>query len=580
MTGVLALAGGILVTTGLASQQREAIVTGRVIDAVTQRPVDDAEVRLLQRARAGQGGRPTTVQTAADGTFSIAVPRNIGPFGLFAAKAGYNGANLGQQHPRDRAASSVTVELGADGRLSGLEIKIWPTATIAGQVRDERGEPIVGADVTALMRINTAAGPRWQRSAKGRSDDRGRYSMDLRQFGSHLVVARRRPPQGEPVWSVPAVFHPSAREAWQATVIDVAPGEQRVADIELRSVEDVGSLAGQLRGVEDVDGVIVHLAPIGPTGETTEFDERQVTASADRRFRVVDLPQGRYRLTVCVFPEGDARQFTMSGNATAAILHFPPQPGQPLPPLPDAPTWVADMQVSIEPQRETTIDVPLRAGARVSGRVIFDGVNPPAPHALPSIPVLVRPADGGRWGSETIPEPLPHGRIEADGRFTSPGLPPGEYVINVMSGAPGLDGWTTVGIDLAGRSLIGRSFTVGERDVTGMVLTLTDKRTELSGTVTVPVARLVSTARVVVFPADPAAPRTEAGLLMRSLVREIPVDSRGRFAAMLVPGEYLVAAVTSAPPDLSPEFLAALTVRATPVRLSLGEAVTVQLAAR
>jgi hypothetical protein len=49
---------------------------------------------------------------------------------------------------------------------------------------------------------------------------------------------------------------------------------------------------------------------------------------------------------------------------------------------------------------------------------------------------------------------------------------------------------------------------------------------------------------------------------------------------MLVPGEYLVAAVTSAPPDLSPEFLAALTVRATPVRLSLGEAVTVQLAAR
>jgi hypothetical protein len=325
-------------------------------------------------------------------------------------------------------------------------------------------------------------------------------------------------------------------------------------------------------------------------GGTNEFDETVAIADANGRFQFPNMSEGDYRLMVCDFPKSESPIFWANGDSSRLVVGFHSPRFEQWPvtiaQLPDAPTWVADLPVTVGSQKTTNVAVPLSVGAQISGRVVFDGTKPkPTAEELLLTPVIVRPADGSGPGVASGAAMIfPQPRIESDGRFRSVGLQPGDYVLNVYPWRPTeqsrLLGWSTASIAVAGRETIGTSIHVGSSDVSDVVITMVDVLPELLGTVRDEQGAVRLGARVIVFPvkseerqlpADPAPSRMNQAL----------VDGQAVFRTTLVPGDYFVAALLTLPSDwMMPERLRSFEARATKVSVRLGEHPSLTLTAR
>ena len=151
----------------------------------------------------------------------------------------------------------------------------------------------------------------------------------------------------------------------------------------------------------------------------------------------------------------------------------PPPP----PPIPAEPTLSAAMPVSVGETDLTGVNVVLRVGPRLSGRLQFDGTRePPTPAQLQRANVSITSLE---------PRPFqqyPQTRVDAEGRFTTGGFVPGKYQItgNVNLGAPppapGLPappGWTFKSATLNGRNLADDPLEIGDEDISGIVIAFT-----------------------------------------------------------------------------------------------------------
>jgi hypothetical protein len=248
---------------------------------------------------------------------------------------------------------------------------------------------------------------------------------------------------------------------------------------------------------------------------------------------------------------------------------------------------VADVPVAVQAVQNPDLTITLRPGARIGGRVVFSGASSgPSPDDLETIPVVIRPADGGRWGSGSLPASPPQPRIEADGRFKSIGLGPGDYVLNVYpasrsAGVERLHAWRTSSITVEGLETIGGSIALGASDITDVVVTMTEKVTELRGTVRTADGSAGINTRIIVFPREPAERSQHLAAPAPQRVMLTVPDRAGNYRTAVLPGEYLVAAVTSLPPVwTAPEYLQSLVAQATAVRVALGESRTVSVVAR
>jgi hypothetical protein len=131
----------------------------------------------------------------------------------------------------------------------------------------------------------------------------------------------------------------------------------------------------------------------------------------------------------------------------------------------------------------------------------------------------------------------------------------------------------TGGIDAADRP-----FELSAAGVDDMVVTITDRISELSGTVRESTGQISRSAAVAVFPTDKALWPTP-GLVSRRA--QIAAPGRdGRYAIRGLPaGEYFVVAVGGAHADVAdPESLASLAPAAMPVTLVAGQRRTLDLA--
>ena len=167
-------------------------------------------------------------------------------------------------------------------------------------------------------------------------------------------------------------------------------------------------------------------------------------------------------------------------------------------------------------------------------------------------------------------------RIDPTGAFRTPGHAPGRYLINVT---PTLPGWTLASVRVGGVNAAAQAFTLGEDDVTDIVVTFTDRTITLTGSVSGEDARTPPDATVVVMPADVRA-WIASGMSPRRVATTF--TSTGTYQLTIpLPGDYLVVAV---PPDINPEIDPDFAVRFAPsgVRVSLaaGEMKTQPLVVR
>jgi len=222
------------------------------------------------------------------------------------------------------------------------------------------------------------------------------------------------------------------------------------------------------------------------------------------------------------------------------------------------------MKVTVDASPVTNLTVPLKPTPSIRGRIASETGE--APNNLPgTIPVYAEPADGNLGlGMLSATRPTPT-------TFEIRGLLGGEYVLRFIGlGTNVVTAITVDGQDYRNRTFdgsLGRDFDV--------VVTIADKRIDLSGSVTDARGQAVKNAIVIAFPVQREL-WTNYGLSPVRL-RSSPTSSSGTYRFQSLPeGDYYLVAV---PPDQAdawqdPARLAALVPFAVRVTLAWGDVKT------
>jgi hypothetical protein len=230
----------------------------------------------------------------------------------------------------------------------------------------------------------------------------------------------------------------------------------------------------------------------------------------------------------------------------------------------------AESALSVGERNVTDLQLTLRVGARVTGRIEFVGAAPPPPpQRLQQVSIMLTPAE---------PRPINRaqpGRPAPNGQFTTAGYTPGRYLI--QAGTPGPP-WSVRSIMLNGRNVVEEPFELEATDISGAVVTYTDRQTQLALSLQAGRATDFGDVVVIVFPSD-YQKWIQDGMIARR-ARTVSVGKSGQaLVAGIMPGDYLAIAVAADTPfDLqSPGSIEMLARQATKVSVAAGETRTQML---
>jgi hypothetical protein len=226
------------------------------------------------------------------------------------------------------------------------------------------------------------------------------------------------------------------------------------------------------------------------------------------------------------------------------------------------------MQLSVGVKDIENIAISMRPGVKMTGTVQFNGsADRPASDRLTQIAVLLEPAEP-KAGLQTAT-----GRVEANGTFSTVGVPPGLYFARIKAGLPN---WTVQSVMANGRDASVVPVEIQSNDLSGVMLNFTDRPTEVSGQVTGDGP--VEGTTVIVFPADQSA-WTGYGTTSRRLA-SVRADKQGNFKVQSLPaGNYLAVAIPDkmASDWQNPKFLETIASQASRVEVSDNSKATVSL---
>src|SRR5688572_27322313 len=160
-----------------------ASIRGRVVNATTGTPVRRATVSAAYVNENGRSEGARNGQTDDNGAFEF---RGLaaGRWTLRASKSGYIEQQFGQ-----RSAFATTDPIVLDeGQQFVADFRLSRGGAITGRVVDEFGDPLAGANVTALRVQSTAQGIRTTRTGTSvPSDDNGAYRIYNLPPGQYYV---------------------------------------------------------------------------------------------------------------------------------------------------------------------------------------------------------------------------------------------------------------------------------------------------------------------------------------------------------------------------------------------------------
>lgn len=482
---------------------------GVVVDSIGAKPVPGAVVSIGS----------VKVMSDDEGRFVFA-DLSKGVYAIEAAKAGYFDGAYGRQRPE---GPSATLALGTDERIGNVRIALFKFAAISGQVRDEAGEPVVGAEIEVLSRSWIGGRQMLARAASTVTDDRGSYRVGGLGAGEFVVAAifRSLPvirPEGDFVYAVH--YFPGATLVEQAVPVSLKVGDERTEiDIPLR-LSAAARVFGILRspaGPVAAPVVLTASAEGLGAGAGVELEAAEEMSEPNGRFMFKAVPAGSYVVRALVQPPP-----VKVGNALT----------------PQRLMW-ATAPVVVNGDDLSNVDVLLRPGFKMIGSVVFEG---PPRERQPRYDVLRRltvTIDSLDVDMRTLGDAATV-TVDPSGIFTSKELPPGHYFVRLENPPPG---WTLRTITVRGRDISNAPVTL-DADASGLTLTFTERPTELSGFVRSD-AGVLEGATVLVFPRDRTSwtdfGRRPLGLRAARSSR----DGSFRFVG-LPPGDYHLIAVDDA----------------------------------
>jgi hypothetical protein len=344
----------------------------------------------------------------------------------------------------------------------------------------------------------------------------------------------------------PTVFFPSASSASQAATVSLEAGQERAnVDLQLqlsRSARVAGILAGP-PGM--TSHVAVRLIGAGNEAVGDGLDAAATITDAAGAFRFTGVPQGDYVLSVVRAPRPpidaeDASKLVVEVQGVSIAPRSAPAGGPvPPPPVPTDATLWARMPLAVGDRDMRDIVVPLNAGARLSGRVVFEGtIEPPDRSIVQRIGITLEPIESG---SAARALDLEVGHPDDEGGFRTVGVPPGKYMIGFTS--PPLGQWIFESATYQGHDIASQAVDVSDADLSGVVLTFTDRPATIGGRVQLPTeSARADDALVVVYPVEPER-WPSAGGSPRHTWAVRPARDGAYSITNVLPGEYYLVAI-------------------------------------
>jgi hypothetical protein len=503
--------------------------------------------------------------------------------------------------------SSTTLPMKEGEFATGVTLRLWKFGVISGTVFDDAGEPAIGLVVQVARRLMAAGRVRYVPAWSARTDDRGAYRISSIVPGDYLVVVPQAQvsmpttimsglldiaTSGTPManggagmalmdlmssgvmpteamtggvrigdfmvassGSVPLIGPEGRLMAYQTTFFPGAAVPAQASLVTLKSGDERSDVNFQLRLIPTsrVSGRAV--GPDGPLGNLgirlvvpgdgvvseSEFDVATAITKPDGTFAFFGVPPGQFLLKAQKQPRPELPAEALAGNPAAAAM-FGPGAGPPGPKV----AMYAAAPISVSAGDADGIVLQLSLGFRISGRLEFESATGrPAPPAaqIQSATVNLVPQDGRMPSMIMMAVP---DRANAQGEFQTKGNESGKYFLNVTGAGP----WQLKSATIGGRDVLDAPIELRDADITGVVVTFTDKIGQVTGSVRSPAETDLSETSVVLFPADY---RTwiDNGMNPRRS-RTVRATKPGAFTIPNVPaGDYLIVAIDrSAPADL------------------------------
>jgi protocatechuate 3,4-dioxygenase beta subunit len=424
------------VRDGAASTSRgSAVIAGRLVSGSdSHTPIRRARVTL----RAVDSSWTDTTVSDDNGQFRFDRLAS-GPYRLTATKPAFLRASYGETQP-NRAGVALAL---ADGQqLTTIVMPMWKGAVIAGTIRDASGEPAAHVEVHVVGR---AVGRTvWTREEFAMTDDHGRYRIFGLLPGEYVVASTprslihgsltettsasvrwaesmlRSPSSAVPAPPNPGtvgyanVFYPGTTDEADATVLTLAPGDERVGiDLQIQHVT-VGSVEGTVidpsgRPVENVE---LFMTPT--TGVILAFSSLFESFSTPSAFRGV--PPGEYVIIARTTGPSHGGLAAVDIAVRAGVAGVEVATSQ----QPKSGAMWATTTVSTSGRDVTGVVLTLQPTISVTGRIAFDASSRTPPDftdlrlALTAVP-----------GSQRLSVGAGTATIAADGSFTINGLVPG-----------------------------------------------------------------------------------------------------------------------------------------------------------
>jgi protocatechuate 3,4-dioxygenase beta subunit len=520
-----------------------------------------------------------------------------GRYNISVAKPGYVSISYGQR----RVGGAGTLIPLNDGERRQIAILLPRAAVITGMVLDERGEPLINANVRAMRYTMVGGGRRGQQAGGAQTDDRGIYRMHSLQPGEYGVcaVAQNRGPANdgqrlqmemesirrmmltapstatrqqmadrlaqlqaqpteptEPTMGYAPVCFPVSSSA-PSTTVTVAAGEERTGiDIQmvLTPVARVGGILVAPGGVLPRNA---QLTLINAEETASDIDRQGTGVGPDGHFSFQNVAPGRYTVmarTMPVGPMGPVPPSAAAGQRPA-----------------EEPRLWGSADIVVAGQDLLDVVVELQRGLTVSGQIAFQPTTQTPPADLSRVQLSLFPATPDQNSFMSM-GPSPQAKVDASGRFTIADVVPGKYrlnggVLNALAGGPA---WVLDSITAGGQDVLDFPLEVrAGRDVTGVAVTFSDQVTELSGTIADQKGAPATEYTILLYPTDQKfwTPQSRR-------IRSARAGADGHYTFRMVPpGEYRLTTLVDPEPGawFDREFLEQLDSSSVRVVLAGGE---------
>jgi hypothetical protein len=510
-------------------------ISGRVVAVDNGRPVKRARVSISAAELGGSRG----ALTADDGTFDL-TELPAGRYTMTVSKSGFISLSYGQRRPLQ---AGTPLQLGDGQQMKGIEFRLPRGSIVSGHVYDEDGDPVPGITVRVLRYQYMQGDRRLTPVESSQTDDRGQYRVWGLMPGEYYVNAQVRlnfggfgaapgrggrggaPPVG-PVGGFGRIAGPngaatsrSDEDASQAYAATYYPGVTAVAeakpivvglseeslnnDFSLQLIR-VARLAGRVSypdGAAATSGN-VSLLPDGALERGSQFGINYPgRIQWDGAFAISNVPPGRYIL-----------------RARADDSEYPQFASQP---------------ITVGSGDLSDLIMILAEGASISGTLSFPGGSARPPD-LTQIRIAA-PSTEQQIGNS------PPTRVDKDGAFVMAALPPGPHLIRPSGG--NLRGWTLKSVTADARDITDAPVDLRSgQQLSNVVITFTDKTSEINGTISTDRGDPASEYTVLAFPTDTSYWRPQS----RHIMTARP-DQTGTFRIRGLPaGDYWVTTVDPA----------------------------------